>query len=123
MPCCPRTSVPLAAAPARMPINISPRIPISCIQNKAPSAGRRRSLKSCFGTRLLLLAARRGVDRGLRPLGELFLELVVVVIGDVQPRVAHLVNRSIAPADPLIRIRVRLVVLRVVVPGEEVEDR
>src|SRR5206468_8545591 len=56
-------------------------------------------------------------------LGDFRLELLVVVVGDVDPGVAHLVDGAIAPADPLIGIGIRLVVLGVVIPREEVEDR
>src|SRR3954447_24945118 len=55
--------------------------------------------------RLLLLPIGGRVD-GLRPSLGLGLEVGVVVIGDVNPRMAHLVDGAIAPADPLIRIRV-----------------
>src|SRR5881394_2166521 len=67
--------------------------------------------------RPLLLLLRRVVRlHGGGALLLLGLEVLVVVIRDVQPRVAHLVDGAVAVADPLIRIRVRLVRLRVVVP-------
>src|SRR5580658_6532669 len=50
--------------------------------------------------------------------------LVVLVadVGDVHPRVTHLVDRAIAKANPLVRIRVELVGGRIVVPGSDVND-
>src|SRR4029078_1535766 len=81
----------------------------------------RQSMQSNAG-RLLLLPIGGRVD-GRRPRLGLGFEVGVVVVRDVNPRMAHLVDGAIAPADPLIRIGVRLVVPGVVVPGEQVEDR
>ena len=52
---------------------------------------------------------------------DLCLELRVAEVRDVDPRVAHLVDGPVAPADPLIGIGVRSVAGRVVVPRDEVE--
>src|SRR5262245_34152964 len=64
---------------------------------------------------LLLLAIGRG--RHLRLTSVDFLvEVVVAHVGDVDPRVRHLVDRAVAPADPLARVGIALLRRRVVVP-------
>ena len=68
----------------------------------ASSDCERLAVLSCV---LLLLLLRLGAGHR-RALSELHLEVFVVVVGDVQPGVAHLVDGAIAVADPLIRIRV-----------------
>ncbi len=50
---------------------------------------------------LLLLLLRRGLLQRLATGGELGLVVLVAHVGDVHPRVRHLVDGAIAPADPL----------------------
>ena len=55
-------------------------------------------------------------------LGEVRLIIFFADVGDVHPGVRHLIDGAIAPADPLIGIRIVLVVGGVVVPRDRVDD-
>src|SRR5439155_3724856 len=55
--------------------------------------------------------------------GRALLVLRVVDVEDTHPREAHLVDRALAVADPVARVRVVLVRRRVVVPRGDVDDR
>src|SRR5438067_5371095 len=89
-----------------------------------PQAGRRRSIARRWTA---ATSPRRSplLRERIRPLALLDQRfvLLVVQVGDIDPRVSHLVDRPIAVADPLIGIRIELVRLRVVMPGEDVNDR
>ena len=84
------------------------------------AAVRRRRAQS----RVMAYCCRESVvARRLRfPLLDLDLEVLVGHVGDVDPRVRHLVHGAVAVADPLRRIRVRLVGRRVVVPRGDADD-
>src|SRR5438034_7152412 len=72
---------------------------------------------------LLLFVGVRGLRRLRLTLRLQRLVLLVVEVRDVHPGVRHFVDRAVAEAHPLIRIRVVLIRLRVVVPGRHVDDR
>src|SRR5262249_31917882 len=90
-----------------------PRKRIGALQNR---------LRAALCTSAFL---RHGIGRRGRALAlcELRLELLVIEIGDVNPRVTHFIDRPIAPADPLVGIRVRAIVGGVVPPRHEMKDR
>src|SRR5262245_60190176 len=62
---------------------------------------------------LLLPGSRRNPFLTLRDFGVV---VGVAHVGDIHPRVGHLVDRAIAPADPLVRIRIARLRGGVVVP-------
>ena len=88
--------------------------------------GRRLRRPSVGGGRITTTAA--AVDRwsadifGLARF-DFLVEVVVAHVGDVDPRVGHLVDRAIAPANPLSRVGVALLGGRVVVPRGDLQDR
>src|SRR5260221_288663 len=55
--------------------------------------------------------------------GDALLVLGFVDVEQAHPREAHLVDRPLAVADPIARVRVVLVRRRIVVPGGDVNDR
>src|SRR5262249_25506309 len=60
---------------------------------------------------------------GLRVPGHhALLEIRLVEIIQADPSETHFVDRALAVADPVLRIGVELVVVRVVVPGADVDD-
>src|SRR6185369_2638462 len=57
------------------------------------------------------------IGSGLFPRRDFGLVFLIAHVGDIDPRVSHLVHGTIAKTDPLIRIGIVPVVLRIVVPG------
>src|SRR5437588_1127558 len=68
-------------------------------------------------------AARMNLFIRLLPRGGSLLVLVLVDVEEADPRKAHLVDRALAVADPVARVRVVFVRRRVVVPRGDVNDR
>src|SRR5712672_3430472 len=56
-------------------------------------------------------------------LGEPFFIVVFGYVGDVHPSVCHLVDRALAPADPLVRVGIVWVGGGVVMPGGNADHR
>src|SRR5262245_48231549 len=99
--CWPRASVPPAPHTASKPARARKRGRMSAcswssvLKKKRRPRGRRLSVDRSRG-RLLLAVGGRGRVHGLRRArGDFGLELLVVVVGDVDPRVAHLVDGAI----------------------------
>src|SRR5213593_4745527 len=106
-PCCP--------SPTR-----TPATHIASVTEPAMRADR-PTLKIASAPPLLTGCCRHRLETP--PFRDFRFEIFVVEVRDVQPRMAHLVDGAVAPANPLIRIRIRFVPARVVVPRDQMQNR
>src|SRR5688500_4911621 len=87
--------------------------------NRLANAVSARYVGSMSGLR----SRRTGPAQASLPRGQLLLIFLLRQIDPPDPREAHLVDRALTVADPVLRVRVSTGVARVVVPADDVHDR
>src|SRR5690348_14613521 len=77
------------------------------------------STNAAVSVRVMLIGAAQPERQPgfLRPvLGSPLGVIVIADVGHVDPRMRHLIHGPVAPADPLVRVRIRRLCHRIVVP-------